>query len=81
MNIEQFKNLVDGAINDFTDGVTDPKEFRDAILDILLKVAYPGGENKKETICYCDDCKRPLSKDDVLDMLELPRICPECMKK
>jgi len=34
MNIEQFKNLVDGAINDFTDGVTDPKEFRDAILDI-----------------------------------------------
>jgi len=42
MNIEQFKNQVDGAINDFTDGVSNGKEFRDTIMDILIKVAYPG---------------------------------------
>ena len=45
MNIEDFKNKVDGACNDFTGGITNEKEFKDAILDILIKVAYPESIN------------------------------------
>lgn len=39
MTIEQFTNKADGIINDFTGGISDEKEFRDNILDLLIEVA------------------------------------------
>ncbi len=39
MTLEHFKNSIDGAINDYTDGATDGREFRDAILDTVLDIA------------------------------------------
>lgn len=39
MTIEDFTQKADGIINDFIGGITDEKEFRDDILDLLIEVA------------------------------------------
>lgn len=46
MTLDKFKLQVDGLINDFVNGASDEKEFRDGILDLLIKVAEPHLKNK-----------------------------------
>ena len=41
MTIEQFKNSVDGLVNDFCDGISDGKEFRTGIMELLLELTEP----------------------------------------
>ncbi len=46
MTTDEFKDSVDGTINDFTTGITDAAEFRDSILKTLIEVATPHLERK-----------------------------------
>lgn len=77
MTISEFTDKVDGIVNDFTTGLTDGKEFRGALLDLLLEVAKPKLSNPGipplETIAYgrnlcltcscdIDDCRRRFFK-------------------
>lgn len=41
MTVKQFTNAVDGRITDYQNSVIDDDEFRDSLLDILLKLVSP----------------------------------------
>ena len=39
MTEQKFKNTIDGLLNDFINGASDEKEFRDGILDVLIELS------------------------------------------
>lgn len=41
MTQDQFTDRVDGITNDFIDGITNEKQFKTAICDLLISVAKP----------------------------------------
>lgn len=41
MTVEQFTQTIDGIVNDFTTAITDSKEFRNEICDLLIEIARP----------------------------------------
>lgn len=43
-----FQDWIDGAVNDFEDGASDGREFRSAIMDIMLKILEPVEALEKE---------------------------------
>jgi len=47
MTLEKFKLDVDGLINDFINGASDDKEFRDGIFELLVEVAKSKLTEKK----------------------------------
>jgi len=38
MTFEQFQDRIDGCINDYITGISNGKEFRDAIMNVMLEV-------------------------------------------
>ena len=57
MTLEQFTQKIDGSINDYRDGASTEKEFRDAILEIMLEAA----ESKLQS-GGCEGCvRKPLN--------------------
>jgi hypothetical protein len=41
MSVQEFTNKVDGITNDYRDGATSEREFKEAILDLMIEVATP----------------------------------------
>lgn len=48
MTLEKFTNSADGIINDYENNISNGKEFRSAIMGLLIEVAQPYLSNKTE---------------------------------
>ncbi|TAG40637.1 MAG: hypothetical protein EAZ32_06280 [Cytophagia bacterium] len=87
MTIEQFTQTVDGIINDYTNAITDGKEFRDQIADLLIEVARPAlsetpddesQEDKFVRICVM---LNEMSEDDEVFCKALLRIAAQVLNE
>ena len=48
MSVEQFKDKVDGLVNDYCERISDEREFKTGILELLLAVTEPFLTGKEE---------------------------------